>query len=181
MVTIPKHRTGAALGVLALALVGAGAWELQALSQIQAYNAALRRGDYADAAALASPHGRFAQAYDWARRGRLEEAIRAYAQIDNVADPAMVPDLRYNRANLYMRRAEQVRDEPDLAVPLIELAKRNYRELLRADSTDWDVKYNLERALRLLPDELGADRGDPVMPQRSQEAAGAVSVHRELP
>ena len=181
MALIPKRRAGATLGFLALLLAGAGIWELRVLSGIRAYNAALGRGDYAQAAALASPHGRFAQAFEWARRGRLEEAIRAYAQLDNAADPALVAAARYNRANLYVRRAEQLRDQPDLAVPLMELAKRNYRELLYADSADWDAKYNLERALRLAPDALGEARPEPVMPQRSQEAAGAVSVHRELP
>jgi mxaK protein len=181
MAMIPKRRTSAIAGVLALLLAGAGAWELRALSEIRAYNAALQRGDYVGAAGLASPHGRFAKAYGQARKGRLEEAIRAYVEIENAGDPALLNAARYNRANLYLLRAEQARDEPDLAVPLIELAKRNYRELLYAHSADWDAKYNLERALRLLPDELGQDLPAPLMPQRSQGAAGAISVHRELP
>ena len=42
--------------------------------------------------------------------------------------------------------------DADLASPLIELAKVSYRRLLVLDSRHWDGKYNLERALQLLPD-----------------------------
>jgi mxaK protein len=42
--------------------------------------------------------------------------------------------------------------QPGLAIPLLELAKEGYREVLRHDPGQWDARYNLERAQRLLPD-----------------------------
>jgi len=39
------------------------------------------------------------------------------------------------------------------AGPLVELAKQRYRDLLRAEPQDWDARYNLERALRVAPEE----------------------------
>ena len=42
--------------------------------------------------------------------------------------------------------------QPGQAIPLLELAKENYREVLRNDPGQWDARYNLERAQRLLPD-----------------------------
>jgi mxaK protein len=43
--------------------------------------------------------------------------------------------------------------ETNLALPMIELAKKHYRDLLRVDASQWDARYNLERALRLAPEE----------------------------
>ena len=56
--------------------------------------------------------------------------------------------------NTYLQQASSIdlEADADLALPLIELAKISYRAVLRIDSGHWDAKYNLERALQLLPD-----------------------------
>ena len=43
------------------------------------------------------------------------------------------------------------------SLPLIELAKQSYRDLLRENPGDWDARYNLERALRLAPEVAEED------------------------
>ena len=57
-----------------------------------------------------------------------------------------------------MREAVVVRAsaQPGQAIALIELAKEGYRDVLRLDPQNWQARYNLERAQRLLadPDEL---------------------------
>jgi mxaK protein len=71
----------------------------------------------------------------------------------------------YDLGNLHLRQAIQdgLADEAQ-SLPLTELAKQSYRDLLRRDPHDWDARYNLERALRLAPeddDDSGDDSGPP--------------------
>jgi mxaK protein len=71
-----------------------------------------------------------------------------------------------------MRQALEVRagDQPGQAIPLIELAKEVYREVLRNDPGHWDARYNLERAQRLLPDPDEAEDA-PAAAKRDAERA----------
>ncbi len=79
----------------------------------------------------------------------------------------------YDLGNLHLRQALKAGlDDEAQSLPLTELAKQSYRDLLRKDPTDWDARYNLERALRIAPeedDESGAETGppDPKEQQRS--------------
>ena len=54
-------------------------------------------------------------------------------------------------------------DQAFKSLPLIELAKQSYRDLLREDPNDWDARYNLERALWLAPEveQVIADDAEP--------------------
>jgi len=67
--------------------------------------------------------------------------------------------------NLHLRQALQVGlDDEAQSLPLVELAKQSYRDLLRRDPNDWDARYNLERTLRLAPeddDDTDEDTGPP--------------------
>ena len=62
-----------------------------------------------------------------------------------------------------------------------ELAKENYRELLRTDSNDWHAKYNLEHALHLLPESSEQEIDEDIMPERSPRALTAAPSRGELP
>jgi mxaK protein len=81
--------------------------------------------------------------------------------VEAEAPSALSLAAKYNRGNLYLQQALALeRDGTEhLRLPLVELAKDAYRAVLRRDSTHWDAKYNLERALRLAPeaDELAAE------------------------
>ena len=69
----------------------------------------------------------------------------------------------------------------DLAMPLIELAKQNYTEVLRANSGHWDAKFNLELALVLAPE---LDPVDPMAqrnPERSPRAISKMRAREPLP
>jgi len=92
-------------------------------------------------------------------------------------------DIKFNLANLYFREALRLRDagSKDLAMPLIELAKQNYRDILRYDSGDWEAKYNLELALVLAPETDPVDPMDEVNPERSPRAITKMQSREPLP
>lgn len=138
------------------ALIAAGglARELQQRRAIEDYNLALREARYADAAAHPGDAGREAAAHAALLAGQHQEARLIYGRLERSADRARRVAALYNGGNTYLAQATalDLEAEADRAVPLLELAKRSYREALALDPAHWDARYNLERALRLLPD-----------------------------
>jgi mxaK protein len=90
------------------------------------------------------------------RAGAQDAAFRVYgALVQQGADDAVARQALYNLGNLHLRQG--IAGD---AMPMIELAKQRYRDLLRVDPDDWDARVNLERALRLAPEEPGAALAD---------------------
>jgi len=121
---------------------------------MRAYNEAVRTEHMAEAARYPGEVGQFAAAYAAQREGRYQDARLIYSALERSADPALRVAALYNTANTYLEEASAIdmRTDADRVVPLIELAKRSYREALAQDPGQWDARYNLERALLLLPD-----------------------------
>lgn len=97
--------------------------------------------------------------------GDFEGALSAYKQIEEQTDNPFAKDAAYNAATIYLKRAITAGGpaaDPQ-TIPLVELAKEGYRSLLRTNPEDWDARYNLDRALRLLPepDEEENEGGNP--------------------
>jgi mxaK protein len=87
-----------------------------------------------------------------AREGDGKGAEQAYQRVLQHGSPEMQRLATYNFANLQLRQAMQlVRGDP-LLLPQVELAKQQYRDVLAADPVHWDARYNLERALWLVPE-----------------------------
>jgi mxaK protein len=61
----------------------------------------------------------------------------------------------------------------------LELAKQRYRDLLRVNPLDWDARYNLERALRLAPEE--AAFAEDAVPAEQRQVMLPGMVQRDLP
>jgi mxaK protein len=167
--------------MLALALSAGIVYELYRLKSAQQFNAALERDAFL-VVTQRSVRGRFATAYGLQQQGEFGEAIRAYGEVEP-DDAEFAAAVSFNLANLYLRRALALESDEsrDLVIPLIELAKEKYRELLRRDSQHWDAKYNLELALALLPDLEEQEGEDDIMPERSPRANTATPARRELP
>lgn len=167
-----------AAGVLPLI----GAYETLRLREIARFDAALRADRLEAAAALARPEGALAAALVLQRKGEFERALRAYGGLGSTRG-ALDAARRFNLANLYLRRALELGDSAggDVVGPLIELAKQEYREVLRGDSSAWDAKYNLELALSVQPDVGDAEAAAEVNPEHSRHAVATQRKFERLP
>jgi mxaK protein len=128
------------------------------------------------------PQARFAQALGLAKSGNFKVALQAYKSLLDSADDIRLPAL-FDLANLNMREAlKNGQGEALRKLPLIELAKQGYRDVLRSNPGDWDARYNLERALWLSP-----EYDDPILqrnqaPVRSEHARSTLQGARiDLP
>ena len=120
------------------------------------------------------PELRFAQAHALAQAqaasGARDAALNRYRALQS--DARLGAAARFNSANLLVRQAIEVQasTQPGQAIALLELAKEYYRDVLRDDPAQWDARYNLERAQRLLPDPDEDDAG-PMGQERNRERA----------
>jgi mxaK protein len=107
---------------------------------------------------------RLARALALAEMGAYDAAFRAYGgliqqgPLDAVGRQAL-----YNLGNMHFRQGAGA-DASTPAMPMVELAKQRYRDLLRVDPDDWDARYNLERALRLAPEEQAPQAAEDSVP-----------------
>ncbi len=67
--------------------------------------------------------------------------------------------------------------QPGQALALIELAKENYRQVLRRDPDAWDARYNLERAQRLVPEPEQIDDAPPELNRNAERAATTMRAY----
>lgn len=112
----------------------------------------------------------FAQAKRADDTGDFQSALNLYKLAEGKGSARIARDARYNSANLYFREAIALRESAGVreASPMAELAKENYRKVLREEPRHWDAKYNFERVLRAFPD-WGAD-SDLAPPQDAERA-----------
>ena len=95
-----------------------------------------------------------------AQGANLEEAERILNPLVNdSSDVTIHTGAQYNLANAYLRQAlASGTQTTSQSLPMVELAKQRYRELLHDTPEHWQARYNLERALRMAPE--GSDRSD---------------------
>jgi mxaK protein len=88
----------------------------------------------------------------------------------------------YDLGNLHLRHALQVGlDDEAQSLPLVELAKQSYRDLLRREPNDWDARYNLERTLRLAPEDDDTDEDTGPPDPREHERSTIADPRMDLP
>lgn len=159
------HTAYAALSVCGVALLAAQVIELrrankvnEVVKQVSAMSSAVPEVEHPQVrlaeANMLSSGGKFSEA-----ESRYSHLIRKYRQ-DTIGQAA-----QFNLANGYLRKSLQSDVDRGSVLPLVELAKQRYRDLLQATPADWDARYNLERALRLAPEFTDAAQGngeDPV-------------------
>jgi mxaK protein len=161
-----RRRTGHAIfaaASLALAALAAAQW--LRLAQAERVDRAIALAAQPAGPDRALPEARYAHALALARAGRYEDALAAQKAFVQDEQGPLRRAMLYDLGNLHLREAlRKGPAELDAALPLVELAKQSYRDVLRADPDDWDARYNLERALALAPeaDDEGAQPAEPV-------------------
>ena len=147
---------------------------------VAAVAAALAPQPVAFASAL--PEARLAHAVALSRAGHYQQALQGFKALLSERTSIRLAAL-YDLGNLNLR--ESLRNgegEAQRALPLVELSKQSYRDVLREDPQDWDARYNLERALWLSP-----EYDDPILqrnqaPTHSEHAASTLQGARiDLP
>ena len=165
------------------ALIAMIAYDGIRLGYDQRFNDSLELDDVVQSNGDLDSPRQFAKAYALQQKQDFKAAVQAYAAIDATTHSTLRLDIKFNLANLFFREATRLRgvDSNDLAMPLLELAKQNYREILRIDSGHWDAKYNLELALVLAPELDPVDAMDEVNPERSPRALTKTKSREPLP
>ena len=125
------------------------------------------------------PESRFARAIALAQSGKSELALKEYTALADSERDELRRRALYNLGNLYLRDALSD-GEAFRSLALVELAKRNYRTLLREAPADWDARYNLERALWLAP-ESEQEFVDEEPPEREQSVSTLQGARMDLP
>jgi len=152
------------------------------LEHANTVNDAIARAD-ADQLDSSVPEAVFARAAVLSRAGDFADAATTYKLLIQDDATELRARARYNLGNAYLREAlKNGVDEAIQSLPLIELAKQNYRDLLRDNPLDWDARYNLELALRLAPevyDAAVAENGSEVWNKRVLRATPGFRI--ELP
>jgi mxaK protein len=173
-----RQRTRWALAAGAV-LIAAALLEAALLWRDLGRNRLIAQGAPPDASSV--PELRFARAHAQAASGAGDAAQNGYRALHDHA--ALGTAARFNGANLLLRQAiERHGDEqPGQALPLIELAKEQYREVLRRQPLHWDARYNLERAQRLLPDPEDEDLAPAAKSERERAATTMRSQSLGLP
>lgn len=173
------HCAFATTAVVCAVLVAYQGLRLQHANRINMEIASARASDF-DATV---PEARFARALALAREGESEAALKEYKTLIQGDRRDLKRRSLYNLGNLHLRNAlANGPDEALKSLPLIELAKQCYRDLLRDDPTDWDARYNLERALWLAPEVEHEVAEDEDPPQKEENVMSTLQGARiDLP
>lgn len=165
----------------ALTFAAVAAYQGVRLENAQRVNAAIENAQ-AEPGEASAPEARFAQALAAANAGDYETASTEYKHFIQGDRLTLRRAALYNLGNLHLREAHESGAANAQRLPLIELAKQSYRDLLRETPGDWDARYNLERALQLAPESEDNALEEQGPPPDSERATSTISGARmELP
>jgi len=139
-------------------------WALYRIHQENAWIEQLLQGHDIQLEKLtdARPEVRLARAVYLRQKLRYDEALATLSLIIEQGGSRLQAQTRYNLGNVYLAQAVAEAEAMKIneALPMAGLAKQAYRDALALDSQFWDAKYNLEVAMRLLPEMDRINTGD---------------------
>lgn len=119
------------------------------------------------------PRGHFAKAQQLEIEEEHELALEQLTLVLGYAGNPLLADAYFNRGNINLRKARTMTNSDARQIPLIELAKQDYRSALLLQPMMWDARYNLEVALRVVsedPDINGDFEKNVISSRRSIES-----------
>jgi mxaK protein len=133
----------------------------------------------------AAPELQLARGSYLKNKQRYDEAQATLSKIIDQGSLKIKAISRYNLGNTYLEQAIELAESMQIneATTLAGLAKQAYRQALALDSQNWDAKYNLEVAMRLLPemDRLTMEDDEPVPQEKAKLWATVPGFPRGLP
>jgi mxaK protein len=151
------HATFACLVLLSASATLYEAWQLVQVRHVNraiATMAANVRNGLDKALPSDPPEVILARGITLAASNNTDAAAKTYSEliVKNRLDASGRAAL-FNLGNLYLRQgARRAADGSTASLPMVELAKQRYRDLLKLEPDDWDARFNLERALRIAPE-----------------------------
>jgi len=162
------HRIFAVMSIALLFVVGWQMYSNHEQGQIIQETAAVPNtlnGEIDAIAQSAFPVTRLAVANALAAGGQFEASEAEYIKLaSGKHDAVLKRDAQFNLANNYLKQGMRT-DLPGATTrPMLEIAKQRYRDILREDPSDWDTRFNLELALRLVPETSYTNnpKGNPI-------------------
>ncbi|MBL8265244.1 hypothetical protein [Steroidobacter sp.] len=169
------------LAAAALVCASLAVYHALRLDRIKQTNAAIASARVADIESSV-PEARLARALALARARDSDAAAKSYKALIEGDRRDLSQAAMYNLGNLYMRDAlENGASEAFRSLPLIELAKQRYRDVLRNQPADWDARYNLSRALQLAPEMEQEIEEKEAPPEKEQSVSTLQGARIDLP
>lgn len=103
------------------------------------------------------PRAHFAQGTYLVSQQQPDAALEQYTLVLSSNQDQWLPAAYYNRGNINLREAMTMQVSDPRMIPLVELAKQDYRSALMQQPEFWDARFNLEVALRLVPEDPDMD------------------------
>lgn len=137
-----RRQVHTGFAVLAAILAALGVREFVDLQAARRANIALQ--DVASKADSSTAEGQFAYAVQLAQQGDYERAAALYKELSASTRAAVQRAAMFNLGTLHLREALKHGPESNTQwLPMIELAKQSFRNVLRDSPGHWDARYNL--------------------------------------
>ena len=159
-------------GMLGMLIIGNNLFKMDQFNQVIVSNGMVTKEYESDF----KFETKYAAAYQLAKLGRYQDASQLFGQLlEMPGTKKQLAAVHYNLGNIFLLRGllvnrnanenslGKVQDEAEY---LVNQARLAYQQSLRLDHTKVDVKHNLDRVLRLLPETPGN--------QNEQEELGIV-------
>lgn len=128
------------------------------------------------------PRAQLAWANKLLETDQFERAEKAYNELINDQDNNDTGQAaQFNLANSYLRQGMHPDSLAEQRLPMFELAKQRYRDLLETNPDHWNARYNLERTLRLAPENDSFARNDKGKPVKRVNVVVPDFKIRDLP
>ncbi|MBL1322064.1 MAG: MxaK protein [Methylophaga sp.] len=130
---------------------------------------------------LSHPKALFSQAYFDVEKGQIQQALELLTKVVTEDDLTLKSAAYYNRGNIHLRQAQSMADDDRQRLPSVELAKQDYRMALLLTPQQQNARFNLELALRMVPElpEENAEFDKKIISQ--QKAVETIGFRVDLP